>query len=110
IQQVVPGAQSIVVCGLNYDTAYPYSTAHDDPERGWIARYAWGADYHACLQAKLTDLQTFVGGLVPAEAAGKLYVDTGPVVERVHAKYAGLGWFGKNTCTLNQRLGSWILL
>ena len=108
IQEVVPGAQSVVVCGLNYDTAYPYSTEHDDADRGWVARYAWGADYHDWLQAKLADLQTFVTELVPAD--GKLYVDTGPVVERVYAKYAGLGWFGKNTCTLNQRLGSWMLL
>ncbi len=37
-------------------------------------------------------------------------MDTGPVVERVYAKYAGLGWFGKNTCLLNKRLGSWLLL
>ncbi len=110
MQQVVPGARSVVVCGLNYDTPYPYSTEHDDLTRGWIARYAWGADYHQCMQEKLTGLQTFVADIVPAEVASKLYVDTGPVVERVYAKYAGLGWFGKNTCILHKRLGSWLLL
>ncbi|MGE3538065.1 MAG: tRNA epoxyqueuosine(34) reductase QueG [Candidatus Tectimicrobiota bacterium] len=110
LQQVVPGVQSVVVCGLNYDTDVPYSTAHTDPERGWIARYAWGVDYHRVLQEKLSRLQTFVGTLVPPEVASKLYVDTGPVVERVYAKYAGLGWFGKNTCLLNSRFGSWLLL
>ena len=47
---------------------------------------------------------------MPPTVASKLYVDTGPVVERVYAKYAGLGWFGKNTCMLNTRLGSWVLL
>ena len=52
----------------------------------------------------------FVAALVPAAVASKLYVDTGPVVERVYAKYAGLGWFGKNTCLLQQHFGSWLLL
>lgn len=110
LQQVLPGVQSVVVCGLNYDTDVPYSTAQTDPERGWIARYAWGVDYHQVMQEKLAGLQTFVSTLVPAEVASKLYVDTGPIVERVYAKYAGLGWFGKNTCLLNAQFGSWLLL
>jgi epoxyqueuosine reductase len=110
LQQVLPDAQSIVVCGLNYDTDYPYSTAVTDPNRGWVARYAWGVDYHQVMQDRLAQLQAFVTTLVPSTVASKLYVDTGPVVERVYAKYAGLGWFGKNTCLLNTRLGSWLLL
>ena len=110
LQQVVPGAQSVLVCGLNYDTDYPYSTAQSDANRGWIARYAWGTDYHQVIQDKLAQLQTFVATLVPSTVTSKLYVDTGPVLERVYAKYAGLGWFGKNTCILNTRLGSWLLL
>ncbi len=110
IQQVVPGARSVVVCGLNYDTEYPYSTDVDDPDRGWVARYAWGGDYHDGMQEKLRQLQAFVMECVPEEVASKIYVDTGPVVERVYAKYAGLGWFGKNTCILNKNLGSWLFL
>ena len=62
------------------------------------------------MQDRLAQLQAFVATLVPPTVASKLYVDTGPVVERVYAKYAGLGWFGKNTCLLNTRLGSWLLL
>ena len=110
LQKVLPGARSVVVCGLNYDTAYPYSTDHDDSRRGWVARYAWGEDYHEVLEDKLERLRDFTATLLPPTAASKLYVDTGPVVERVYAKYAGLGWFGKNTCLLDKRLGSWLLL
>ncbi|MGQ4809746.1 Epoxyqueuosine reductase [Candidatus Entotheonellaceae bacterium PAL068K] len=110
LQQVLPGAQSVVVCGLNYDTDYPYSTSQDDAARGWVARYAWSGDYHDLIQDKLRQLQTDITELLPSTEASKLYVDTGPVVERVYAKYAGLGWFGKNTCLINTRLGSWLFL
>ena len=110
LQKVLPGARSVVVCGLNYDTPYPYSTEQADTRRGWVARYAWGEDYHGVLESKLERLRDFAATLLPPTAASKLYVDTGPVVERVYAKYAGLGWFGKNTCLLDKRLGSWLLL
>ena len=110
LQKVLPGARSVVVCGLNYDTPYPYSTEQTDNRRGWVARYAWGEDYHGVLESKLEQLRDFAATLLPPDAASKLYVDTGPVVERVYAKYAGIGWFGKNTCLLDKRFGSWLLL
>lgn len=111
LQQVLPGVQSVVVCGLNYDTDHPYSTTQTDTTRGWVARYAWGQDYHAVLLDKLAQVQRIITELAPtAQIASTYYVDTGPVVERVYAKYAGLGWFGKNTCLIHPRLGSWIFL
>ena len=50
------------------------------------------------------------GHSTPPHLTTRSYVDTGPVVERVFAKYAGVGWIGKNTCIINQKKGSWLFL
>ena len=66
LQKVLPGARSVVVCGLNYDTPYPLlPTDHEDPKRGWVARYAWGEDYHGVLENKLERLRDFTATLLP---------------------------------------------
>ena len=78
---------------------------------GWISRYAWGDDYHEVLRAKLEDL---LEGLREQQCAepfeARVYADTGPLNERVLAKHAGLGWLGKNTLLLNERIGSFFFL
>jgi epoxyqueuosine reductase len=103
---VLPGAKSVIVCAINYNTDRPY-TSHN-PERAWVSRYAWGEDYHDTLQEKLRALARWIESNAPAKT--RTYVDTGPLTERVFARYAGIGWFGKNTCIINQRAGSWLFL
>jgi len=113
LHSAAPWAQSVVVCAINYNTAQPYSTQLKDPRQGWISRYAWSReDYHQAVMRRLRTVEQRL-----QEAAGEVpalqthcYVDTGPLVERVYAKYAGIGWIGKNTCILNQKLGSWLFL
>jgi epoxyqueuosine reductase len=110
IQAAFPWARSVVICAINYNSAPPPSTAAHDPERGCIARYARTAeDYHKSVLRKLKQVE---GRLRQVLGNCRLlsYVDTGPIVERVYAKYAGIGWIGKNTCVINQQLGSWIFL
>jgi epoxyqueuosine reductase len=119
-QSAMPGIRSVIVCALNYNTDRPKSIevngagaegSEEGQPRGWISRYAWGDDYHDLLRTKL---EGFVEALrqhfanEPFDA--RVYADTGPVQERVLAKYAGLGWLGKNTLLLNQKIGSWFFL
>lgn len=114
-QSVMAGIRSVVVCGLNYNTDKPFSTQApleqdgSDP-RGWISRYAWGRDYHEVLGEKLESLEAEMKARIPGTWQSRAYVDTGPIQERVLAKYAGLGWIGKNTLLLNQKLGSFFFL
>ena len=122
LARVAPWARSVIVCAINYNTAHPYSNQvqPEDASRGWISRYAWAReDYHDTVLRRLKQVEDELGKL--AEVTGywvpgteylhlRSYVDTGPLIERVYAKYAGVGWIGKNTCIINQRLGSWLFL
>ena len=114
-QTAMPGIRSAIVGLLNYNTAQPRSTdpappREDGQPSGWISRYAWGHDYHDVLQERLEALVGFLRDRYPEPFEARAYVDTGPVQERVLAKYAGLGWLGKNTLLLNQTLGSYFFL
>jgi epoxyqueuosine reductase len=126
LRSAVPWARSVVVCAVNYNTVQPYSTEVNDSLCGWISRYAWGReDYHESILRKLRAVEKRLTDAVfsssqdsrsetpsglDAELRTWCYVDTGPIVERVYAKYSGVGWIGKNTCILNQNLGSWLFL
>ena len=113
-QKVLPGVKSIVVLALNYfqgDAAHPPSRGFGVASRaattGRIARYAWGDDYHDVVAAKLDKIDQF---LCDFGGQQKCYVDTGPILERDHAAQAGVGWHGKNTMLLDERLGTWFFL
>lgn len=128
--RVAPWARSVVVCAINYNTANPYSTQVHEPSRGWISRYAWSReDYHDAVWRRLKRVEAALHQAMPQQAAlhqavqhqdlpaelqpaliTRSYVDTGPIVERVYAKYAGVGWIGKNTCIIDQKKGSWLFL
>lgn len=112
LEHVASWARSVIVCALNYNTAHPRSTECRDPQRGWISRYAWGsADYHQVVMERLRRVEACLREQVADPTLqSRCYVDTGPVVERVFAAYAGVGWIGKNTCLINQGLGSWLFL
>ena len=135
VRVALPWARSVIVCAASYNADQPRSTDPAPAGAGWIARYAWSSkpgpggdvrpsDYHKVLLRRLETLRDHLAHELhpqsgdpratqspPAPAfESRCFVDTGPVVERVYARYAGIGWTGKNTCILNQNLGSWIFL
>jgi epoxyqueuosine reductase len=115
---VLQGARSLIVVALNYNSAQPASThlpaaTKDESPRGpqgLISRYACGDDYHEVIRQKLAALIAEMRARFPEPFEARVYADTGPIVERVAAKHAGLGWLAKNTCLINSRLGSWLFL
>jgi epoxyqueuosine reductase len=117
LAHALPWARSVVVCAINYNTAQPYSTqvsgdSTKNETHGWISRYAWGQqDYHESVMPRLRQVEAALKNACGTDdIVTRCYVDTGPIVERVVAKYAGIGWIGKNTCIINQKMGSWLFL
>ncbi len=101
-QAVVPGAQSIIVLGLNY---WQPEAAETPDYR--IARYAWGDDYHDVIARKLEQLDAW---LTARGGRQRHYVDTGPVLERDFAALSGAGWQGKSTMLVHPKLGTFFFL
>lgn len=101
-RSLLPSARSVLCVGLLYNTP--------GPQRHSVSRYAWGAaDYHdvvrALLESVVAEMQAELG---PFEH--RICVDTAPLLERSLARRAGLGWIGRNTCLINQPMGSWFFL
>jgi len=78
-------------------------------ERGLVAKYARGLDYHTHVKDRLYDLADWIRDTFP-EAETKVGVDTVPVLERELAVKAGIGWQGKSSCVISPAIGSWIFL
>ncbi len=105
--RVLPGARSILCVALNYWR--PREEAAPAPGTGRVARYARGRDYHKVFAARLKDLERRLGEAFPGVRTRR-YVDTGPVLEKLWAERAGLGWRGKHTNLVSRTRGSWLLL
>ena len=105
-REILPECKSILVL------ATPYSPSREEGlgDRGNIASYAWGQDYHDVLSARMKELVQFVEEQIGAPVKHRWYTDTGPILERDLAQRAGLAWIGKNTCLIHPKHGSYFLL
>lgn len=105
VRRVYPWARSVVCAAISYlPPDYPVP---DAVPRGWVARCARSADYHAVLRRKLAGLAEV---LESAGARFEICVDTTPLPERKLAVLAGIAWRGKNGCVFVEGCGSYVAL
>lgn len=93
----LPGARCLVMLGMNYRHPAP-------PHQPQIAAYARGSDYHRLIEPRLKTLARWLA--CNAAARTRIFVDTGPLIERDAAARASLGWIGKSTMLISPRLGT----
>ena len=105
IHKYFPEAKSVISVGLNYFTG----NADPSDEIGKVSNYAWGEDYHIVFKKKLHQLLNFIKKS-NSELKSRVCVDTSPIMDKVWAQRAGLGWQGKHTNLINRDFGSWLFL
>lgn len=101
---LVDGAKSVISLLLNY---YPAEFQSQDSYK--ISKYAYGQDYHHVIKEKLTELLHFIQTDI-GEVSGRAFVDSAPVLDKAWAAKSGLGWIGKNSNLITQKVGSFYFI
>ncbi|MFA6391243.1 MAG: tRNA epoxyqueuosine(34) reductase QueG [Patescibacteria group bacterium] len=109
-KRVFPEAKTVIMVGMNYFNQDISADLLNDPSRGIIARYAWFDDYHEIVKLRLEKLVGSISVILKKNINAKVYVDTGPFLEREYASRSGLGFIGNNTSLINYRMGSYLFL
>jgi len=109
--ELVPGTVRVISVRLDYlpGDARPAQEVLEDPELGYISRYALGRDYHKVIRARLQRLAERIQAEV-GPFSYRVFTDSAPVLEVELARQAGLGWRGKHTLLLDRSAGSWFFL
>lgn len=105
-RHLLPEARTVVALAMNYYTEQRHDAAAGT---GKVSRYAWGDDYHDVVGGKLEILLAWMKERFP-DTNGVSSVDAGPVMDKVWAQRAGIGWIGKHTNVITRDLGSWVFL
>jgi len=101
---LVEDSKSVISLLLNY---YPEEKQIEDTYK--ISKYAYGQDYHHVIKLKLRQLQEFISEEIGA-VHGRAFVDSAPVLDKAWAAKSGLGWIGKHSNLLTQRVGSFYFI
>jgi epoxyqueuosine reductase len=102
---LVPGAKSVISLLLNY---YPEEQQQEE-DAPKLSKYAYGQDYHYVIKQKLRELLHYIEEEV-GEVAGRVFVDSAPVMDKAWAKRSGLGWMGKHTNLISKKAGSFFFI
>jgi epoxyqueuosine reductase len=110
-QELLPGTLRVVSARMDYwpGDARAASDVLGDPTLGYVSRYALGRDYHKVLRGSLARLARELAGRI-GSFGYRVCVDRAPVLEKAHARNAGLGWIGKHTNLIAREAGSWFFL
>lgn len=107
---VFQDVKSVVVVSMNYFPGAGHRGCLDRPETGYISNYALNEDYHDIIRSKLEELLRHIGRITDGKARGRIFVDTGPLLEKPLAVMGGLGWTGKHSLLISPEAGSWLSL
>ena len=102
--KLVDGSKSVISLLLNY---YPSNFQNVDSYK--ISKYAYGNDYHFVIKNKLKDLLNYIQENI-GQVSGRAFVDSAPVLDKAWAAKSGLGWVGKNSNLITQKVGSFYFI
>ncbi len=109
--ELVTGTLSVISARMDY---WPGGSADalsvlQQPETGYVSRYALGRDYHKLLRGRLQKLADAIAARIGG-FGHRVFVDSAPVLEKPLARNAGLGWIGKHTNLIARDAGSYFFL
>jgi len=101
---LVDDAKSVISLLLNY-----YPSEIQNPDSYKISKYAYGQDYHHVIKEKLIELLNFIQTEI-GDVSGRAFIDSAPVLDKAWAAKSGLGWIGKNSNLITQKVGSFYFI
>ena len=108
--ELQPGTRAVISARMNYLPAQAaIARTLQQPDKGYISRYALGRDYHKVVRQRLKQLAERIEAAIGSYGY-RPFVDSAPLLERPLAAKAGLGWIGKHSLLLNQQAGSFFFL